>query len=139
MSTDNQHPTCPPKLGWIPPPYGVLKLNSDVAVRDGLSFVGVGAAIRNHNGDIVAAISKPMQGSFSAAVGELLALREALLLAKTLNLTVNISEVDEVNVAHDINSSGSINYDVGFVVNDVKVLMKEVENKSNVTGVPSNI
>ncbi|KAK4850805.1 hypothetical protein QYF36_009914 [Acer negundo] len=126
MSTDNQHPTCPPKLGWIPPPYGILKLNSDVAVRDGLSFVGVGAAIRDHIGDIMAAISKPIKRSFSAAVGELLALREGLLLAKNLNLTVNISEVDAVNVAHDINSSGSINYAIKFVVNDVKILMKEV-------------
>ncbi|KAK4837933.1 hypothetical protein QYF36_009657 [Acer negundo] len=126
MSTNNQHPTCPPKLGWIPPPYDIVKLNSDVAVRDGLSFVEVGAAIRDHNGDIVAVISKSMQGSFSAAVGELLALREGLLLAKNLNLTVNISEEYAVNVAHDINSSGSINYAVKFVVNDVKVLMKEV-------------
>ncbi|KAK4835239.1 hypothetical protein QYF36_007211 [Acer negundo] len=126
MSTDNQRPTCLPKLCWIPPPYGILKLNSDVAVQDGHSFVRVGAAIRYHNGDIVAAISEPMQGSFSAAVGELLALREGLLLATTLNLTVNISEVDAVNVAHAINSSGSINYAVKFVVIDVKVLMKEV-------------
>ncbi|KAK4841802.1 hypothetical protein QYF36_010733 [Acer negundo] len=65
-------------------------------------------------------------GYFSAAVGELLALREGLLLAKHLNLTVHIYEVDTVNVAHDINSSGSINYVVKFVVNDVRVLIQEV-------------
>ena len=104
MTSGNQIPNPPSKSGWNPPPFGSLKLNSNVAVRDDFPFVGMGAVIRDHKRDIATTISKHVQESFSAAIGEFLALREGLLLAKNLNLTIKFAEVDDVNIAHDINS-----------------------------------
>ena len=81
-----------------------------MAIRDSFPFIGLGAVIRNHNGEIIAAISKPWQGSFCAEVGEYLALREGLILAKKFNLTVKLAEVDAVNVANGVNLSDKVNY-----------------------------
>ncbi|KAK3183184.1 hypothetical protein Dsin_030470 [Dipteronia sinensis] len=47
-----------------------------------------GAVIRNSTGDVAAALSRPVEGIFSADVDEFLAVREGLLLAKQLHLEV---------------------------------------------------
>ncbi|KAK0600001.1 hypothetical protein LWI29_010624 [Acer saccharum] len=44
----------------------------------------IGAVIRNCDGLVVAALSKPFADVFSAELGEYLALRESLVLAKNL-------------------------------------------------------
>ncbi|KAK0603295.1 hypothetical protein LWI29_003462 [Acer saccharum] len=118
----------PPKIDWVPPPLGALKLNTDVAIRDGFPFIGLGAVIRDHNGDVLAAVSKPMIGLFNAEIGEFLALREGLLLAKRLNLVVNYAETDAVNVALNVNSDVCFINDAKFIVSDIKTLLKEVGN-----------
>ncbi|KAK4833459.1 hypothetical protein QYF36_005453 [Acer negundo] len=102
LSATITQPEVPHKLGWCPPPIYTLKLNSDVSIRDGFHFIGLVAAIRNHKGEIVAAISKPLQGSFCAELGEFLAHREGLLLAKRLNLTLKLAEVDDVDVVNAV-------------------------------------
>ncbi|KAL5735971.1 hypothetical protein ACOSQ2_030759 [Xanthoceras sorbifolium] len=73
---------------WLPPPAGSLKLNSDAAVKPGSSFLGFGVVVCDGQGKIVAASAKPLLGFFSTEIGELLALRERLLLAKDLNLVI---------------------------------------------------
>ncbi|KAL5751755.1 hypothetical protein ACOSQ2_022262 [Xanthoceras sorbifolium] len=73
---------------WLPPPTGSLKLNSDAAVKPGSSMMGSGAVVRDGQGKIVVASAKPLLGFFSVELGELLALREGLLLAKELNLII---------------------------------------------------
>ncbi|KAK3213406.1 hypothetical protein Dsin_018112 [Dipteronia sinensis] len=72
-----------------PPPMGSLKLNSDAAVKPKAAFIGVNAIIRDKLGGVVAALAKPLLGSFPGELGELLALREGLLLAKNLNVSVD--------------------------------------------------
>ncbi|KAK3204648.1 hypothetical protein Dsin_018694 [Dipteronia sinensis] len=88
--------------------------------------VGLGAAIRDDKGKIVAVLSKPFPGVFSADTGEFLALREGLLLAKNLNLSVQIDEVDAPNVASILNSSAPFLGDASFIVDDIKALCLEV-------------
>ncbi|KAK3220725.1 hypothetical protein Dsin_014695 [Dipteronia sinensis] len=68
---------------WSPPPHDSVKLNTDVSVRQGLDFIGLGAVIRNVDWKVLVASSKPFWGSFSAEIGEFLVLRDGLLLAKT--------------------------------------------------------
>ncbi|KAL5752074.1 hypothetical protein ACOSQ2_022581 [Xanthoceras sorbifolium] len=77
-------------LAWCPPSIGCLKLNSDVAIRDCFGAVGVRVAIRDLVGDIVAAASKVLPGSFSAEVGEFLALREVMLVSLLIILKLFI-------------------------------------------------
>ncbi|KAK0584714.1 hypothetical protein LWI29_017547 [Acer saccharum] len=65
---------------WNPPPKGSLKLNTDVAIRKGHQFIGVGGVIRDGRGKIIAAVYKAVDGLFSAEIGECMALQEGLLI-----------------------------------------------------------
>ncbi|KAL5834902.1 hypothetical protein ACOSQ4_014399 [Xanthoceras sorbifolium] len=111
---------------WIPSPLDSLKLNSDVAVKAGFSPIGVGCVIRNNSGVVLAASSKPLSGCFSAETGEFLALREGLLLAKSLQLQVSFVEVDALNVITAVNSGVSSFSLVFHIVEDIRALCKVV-------------
>uniref|UniRef100_A0A803PQV1 Reverse transcriptase domain-containing protein n=1 Tax=Cannabis sativa TaxID=3483 RepID=A0A803PQV1_CANSA len=47
-------------IPWKPPDMLGLKLNVDAAVNPISKVLGVGAIVRNHNGEVIAAISKPV-------------------------------------------------------------------------------
>ncbi|KAK3217672.1 hypothetical protein Dsin_011642 [Dipteronia sinensis] len=112
---------------WVPPDIGTLKLNSDVGMKPGGLFCRVEVVIMDDKGWVVTALSKPVQGNLSPEAGELVALREWLLMAKRLNLKISCVEFDACNVVSKVSS---VILDVGeteFVVNDIKTLFKEVE------------
>ncbi|KAM6582575.1 hypothetical protein CsatB_009577 [Cannabis sativa] len=56
---------CNSTSNWSNPPYGQLKLNVDAAIDESSRTIGIGAILRNSNGDIVACFSKPMFGKNS--------------------------------------------------------------------------
>ncbi|KAL5737824.1 hypothetical protein ACOSP7_030585 [Xanthoceras sorbifolium] len=119
---------------WSPPPAGSLKLNTDAAVKPGCSVLGSGAVVRDSQGKVVAASAKPLLGFFPAELGEMLALREGLLLAKELNLFIEWVELDAVNVvARVFNSLSSSVMDP--IVSDVKALFRAV-GVSNCHAIP---
>ncbi|KAL5773784.1 hypothetical protein ACOSQ2_013708 [Xanthoceras sorbifolium] len=64
-------------------------------------------------------------GFFSAELGELLALREGLLLAKELSLVIEWVELDAVNVVARVFSSFPSSF-VDPIVNDVNALFRDV-------------
>ncbi|KAL5740149.1 hypothetical protein ACOSQ2_029329 [Xanthoceras sorbifolium] len=114
------------QVAWIPLPSGCLKLNSDAAVKSGVKHVGLGGTIRNDKGAVVAAFAKPLVGVFGAEVGELLAVREGLMLGKNLGLKVDWVEIDAVNVAAAINSPSLVDGVAGGIFFDVNALCREV-------------
>ncbi|KAL5819206.1 hypothetical protein ACOSQ4_023048 [Xanthoceras sorbifolium] len=111
---------------WSCPPPGMLKLNTDVAVKPGNDCVGVGAVIRDSSRLVVAAVSKTLLGCFSAETSEMLALREGLLLARNLGLNVQLIEVDACNVVSSVLGSDSCCGENGLIVLDIKALLKVV-------------
>ncbi|KAL5819135.1 hypothetical protein ACOSQ4_022977 [Xanthoceras sorbifolium] len=111
---------------WSCPPLGMLKLNTDVAVKPGKNCVGVGAVIRDSSRLVVAAISKTLLGCFSAESGEMLVLRKGLLLARNLGLTVQLIEVDACNVVSSVLGSDSCCGENGLIVLDIKALLQVV-------------
>ncbi|KAK0587897.1 hypothetical protein LWI29_030839 [Acer saccharum] len=82
-----------------PPSPSTLKFNTDAAVFSGLSFIRIGAAIRDSEGKVLTALLKPFSGVFSVESAEVLALREGLVLAKQLGFQISWVEVDAANVA----------------------------------------
>ena len=112
---------------WYPPLIGSLKLNTDVSVKKGLLQCGVGAIVRDNKGWIVAALSKHMVGNFSPETGELIALREGLLLAQKLQLKIACVEVDACNVVSKVSSNVLDVGETEFIISDIKALFKEVE------------
>ncbi|KAL5757092.1 hypothetical protein ACOSQ2_021838 [Xanthoceras sorbifolium] len=120
-----QPPRQPRSAPWSPPPAGSLKLNTNAAVTPGCSVMGSGAVVRDSQGKVVAASAKPLLGFFPAELGELLALREGLLLAKEFNLIIEWVELDAVNVvARVFNSLPCSAMDP--IISDVKALFRAV-------------
>ncbi|KAL5762800.1 hypothetical protein ACOSP7_019064 [Xanthoceras sorbifolium] len=87
-----------PCVNWVSPPHGLLKLNSDVAVKQGGEFIGI----------------------------ELLALRGGLLLAEQLDFSVGLVEVDAVNVVASVNSFKLSSCFAGFVIEDIQVFCRDI-------------
>ncbi|KAL5808115.1 hypothetical protein ACOSQ3_028806 [Xanthoceras sorbifolium] len=90
------------------------------------SFTGLGAAIRDSSGKVVAVVSKFLAGSFSIKVGEALAFREGLLLAQNLGCPVSWVECDAANVVRAIVDS-DLNFGLASpIFLDVKALCRIV-------------
>ncbi|KAK0584046.1 hypothetical protein LWI29_006910 [Acer saccharum] len=73
---------------WLAPPPGQLKINTAATLRSNGLAIGVGVEIRDEKGLVVVARSKQLPGNFTAEIGELIALREGLQLAKFYNMKV---------------------------------------------------
>ncbi|KAL5781686.1 hypothetical protein ACOSP7_006715 [Xanthoceras sorbifolium] len=130
-------PPAPRKLcssSWSPPPAGSLKLNTDAAVKSGFSVMGSGAVVRDSQGKVVAASAKPLLGFFPAELGELLALREGLLVAKELSLIVEWVELDAANVVARVFNSCPRSF-MDPIVSDIKALFRAV-GVSNCHAIP---
>ncbi|KAK2663225.1 hypothetical protein Ddye_001799 [Dipteronia dyeriana] len=59
-------------------------------------------------------------------IGEFLALREGLLLAKFHNFQVHVAEVDASLVVSSLNLLGIISGDASYIVNDIRSLFSKV-------------
>ncbi|PON75588.1 hypothetical protein PanWU01x14_042130 [Parasponia andersonii] len=82
----------PSETLWSLPPFNQYKLNTDATVIEGdRRHIGVGAVIRNHAGQVVAAMSKKIPGRFSVEAAELLAVCEGLLLAGQAGIPISLS------------------------------------------------
>ena len=73
--------------GWTPPPPGIFKINVDGATSEDGQNSSVGAVIRDSCGAIIAAYGKFLQGQFSVAEVEALAVESRILLAQDMKLT----------------------------------------------------
>ncbi|KAK0586012.1 hypothetical protein LWI29_037842 [Acer saccharum] len=119
------------EVAWLPPPSRTLKLNSNAAVKDGSPHIGLGAIIRDSSGKVVVALAKPLVGNFSIEIGEFLAVRESLCLAKRFQLKVSWVERDAVNVVSGIlKHIEEIRRKKFFIGGEVNPLMEEFTSLS---------
>ncbi|KAL5773835.1 hypothetical protein ACOSQ2_013759 [Xanthoceras sorbifolium] len=129
-----QPPRQPCSASWSPPPASSLKLNTDAAVKSGFSVMGSGAVVRDSQGKVVAASAKPLLGFFPTELGELLALREGLLVAKELSLIIEWVELDAANAVARISNSCPSSF-MDPIVSDIKALFRVV-GVSNCHAIP---
>ncbi|KAL5822624.1 hypothetical protein ACOSQ4_020524 [Xanthoceras sorbifolium] len=83
---------------------------------------------------VVAASAKPFLGFFPAELGELLALREGLLVAKELSLSIEWVELDAANVVARVFNSCPFSF-MDPIVSDIKALFRAV-GVSNCHAIP---
>ena len=71
---------------WKPLDAGLLKVNLDGAIFDDLRAAGIGVAVRNEHGEVVAALAEQIPIPDSVFTLETLAARRAVLFARDLGL-----------------------------------------------------
>ncbi|XP_073120906.1 uncharacterized protein [Henckelia pumila] len=67
---------------WQPPPVGFCRLDVDASFQDQTSLCGVGGIIRGHEGKLLAAFGKTLPMPDTITLGELLAIREGIKVAR---------------------------------------------------------
>uniref|UniRef100_A0A803NVU4 Uncharacterized protein n=1 Tax=Cannabis sativa TaxID=3483 RepID=A0A803NVU4_CANSA len=96
-----------PLMPWTPPPLGMLKMNVDAALDSTGKITGIGALIRSSNGEVVAAISKPVLGCYASHEMEAIAMFHCLNWAIQLQLLVSLVETDALRVSNALCKSSS--------------------------------
>uniref|UniRef100_A0A803NGJ4 Reverse transcriptase domain-containing protein n=1 Tax=Cannabis sativa TaxID=3483 RepID=A0A803NGJ4_CANSA len=90
---------------WRPPDPLGLKLNVDAALHSDKKILGVGAVVRNHQGQVIAAFSKPVQGCFRSDEMEAKALFHSINWVMQQQLPITHIETDALRVSMALNSS----------------------------------
>ena len=99
---------------------GVFKVNFKVALFENIGSADIGVAIRDSNGEIIAALSQRILLHFSVEMAEAMAARRALLFAQELSLYKVMMEGDCLRVVSALNSSVSCNMLYGNVVEETR-------------------
>uniref|UniRef100_A0A803PLQ2 RNase H type-1 domain-containing protein n=1 Tax=Cannabis sativa TaxID=3483 RepID=A0A803PLQ2_CANSA len=92
---------------WQPPQFNGFKMNVDAATNEEQKKLGIGALIRDHNGTVIAAFSKVVQGNFRSDEMEAKALFHALNWALQNQLAITHIETDALRVSSAINHAST--------------------------------
>lgn len=111
---------------WSSPPVGFYKLNTDGAVDVVNGKRGLGAVLRNENGDLMGACAFPIFGNFSPFVTELLALKAGLQFALGTRTLPILVETDCSEAVRLVNSTDYCRAEEGVLIADVKALMYDI-------------
>ena len=89
---------------WTPPPPGVFKVNVDGATLEDGRNSSVGAIIRDSCGAVIAACCKYLQGHYSVAEVEALAVEAGISLAHNMKISQVIIESYAESTISDISA-----------------------------------
>lgn len=109
--TSNKAPSRPRSTSyicWVKPPLGWSKLNADASVSSNPHFAGGGGLLCNSIGDWIYGFSHSV-GSTSILLAELWALRDGLIMARSLGIQKIIVNVDASDINSLVSSSNSVN------------------------------
>jgi ribonuclease HI len=82
------------QIAWMPPDHDVLKFNIDGAFTPGHNIAGWGVIVRNHRGEVVAAMAGRSEYIADAFQAELTAAVKAIQLAEHLGVIHAVLETD---------------------------------------------
>lgn len=115
---------------WSPPPLDVLKLNVDGSFLSSSNFGGVGGVLRGHKGEFIAGFSHRKLAVFSPLHIELLAIKEGIQLLQTMDISQAMIHSDCLIAVQALNSAEEDLSPLGNLIEDIKVLFKELPNIS---------
>ncbi|XP_075641907.1 uncharacterized protein LOC142613431 [Castanea sativa] len=110
-------------MGWQPPQSAQYKLNFDAAIYTDMGRSGVGAIIRNENGEVMAALSAMGPFVQDSEEAEIVACRIALEFAIDAGFSDLVVEGDNVNVMRAIAWKCMDNSRLGMVIEDIHCLI----------------
>uniref|UniRef100_A0A803Q1R5 RNase H type-1 domain-containing protein n=1 Tax=Cannabis sativa TaxID=3483 RepID=A0A803Q1R5_CANSA len=114
------HTVKPP---WIAPPTEKFKLSTNATVDKMNEIVGIGAALRDSHGSVVAALSKPITDCYKLEEMEALGLALALQWLLSHNLSANYIETDSMLVVQGLKAAPNCNSTFHTILKDVNFLI----------------
>ena len=111
---------------WRKPQVGWLKCNVDAAIFNQLGVIGLGCVIRDEYGSFVAAKSETRIGPLEPNLAEGMCCKEAFSWVKSLGYTKVIIELDAQQLIQALNNSVSDHSYYGVLVDDCKILSKDL-------------
>ncbi|XVF16185.1 hypothetical protein REPUB_Repub10bG0010000 [Reevesia pubescens] len=109
--------------GWIPPRTGNAKINVDAATFIDLKEIGIGVAIRDCEGEVLALLSKRVKAPTDPYIAESIALLEALTFALEIGIRNVEVEGDSLLTVRAVESSGMDHSVAGGIIEAVKKLI----------------
>ncbi|KAL5782799.1 hypothetical protein ACOSP7_007828 [Xanthoceras sorbifolium] len=116
---------------WVRPPIGSFKLNTDASVC-ALGLIGLGAVIRDAQGQAVLSGSSVLQSVVPIPFAEALAIQFGLSLAADNGIGPLLVESDCLGIINHINQGSSLFSEVGLIVDGIHVVLK---NRSGTRGI----
>ncbi|KAK9997071.1 hypothetical protein SO802_021757 [Lithocarpus litseifolius] len=112
---------CPSKKRprWKPPDSGFEKANFDGAIFEDLSVAGIGVAVRNEHGEVVATLAEKIPIPNSIFTLETLAARRAVLFVQELGLRNVVFEGDSESSIQAISNRLLSHSSCGHIIHDI--------------------
>uniref|UniRef100_A0A803Q9K5 RNase H type-1 domain-containing protein n=1 Tax=Cannabis sativa TaxID=3483 RepID=A0A803Q9K5_CANSA len=110
-------------IPWKPPDVNCLKMNVDAAVNAMDKVLGIGAVVRNCKGEVVAALSKSIQGHFRSDEMEAKALFHSLNWAFQQQIPISQVETDALRVSSALATSRKDLSCFSDLIDDVRCLL----------------
>ena len=111
---------------WKKPEVGWLKCNVDAALFNQQGKIGLGCIIRDENGVLVAAKNDLLKGPMIPAIVEAMCCKEALSWINSLGYSRMIMELDAQKIILAINGSYGENSYFGTLIDDCKILSRDL-------------
>ena len=120
--------TTQPKNTWQPPPPSVYKLNFDAAIFAELQCSGLGAIIRNSDGEVMAAMSVKGPSINSSEEAKALACRRAIEFSMEVGFSELLIEGDNATVMKAVSSSSGNHSLLGHIYADIQCYLRGLQS-----------
>lgn len=111
---------------WAKPGIGFLKLNVDGVYNANSLMGGVGAVIRDSDGNFVAGLAMAFDHVSSPLFAKALAVREGLALVSSRGFQNVLVESDSLQITQALGASSMDLSPVGIIVEDSKAFASEI-------------
>ncbi|KAH9743515.1 putative reverse transcriptase/RNA-dependent DNA polymerase [Citrus sinensis] len=116
-------------LGWNPPQEGFVKINTDAATNSEKNLAGLGAVIRDENGQVTATAIKVSKFHGSVAYAEAEAMEWGLQVAKDAHVKDVIMESDSQEVVSLVNNRQGSRSEIYWVVLEIQKLKESFDHE----------
>jgi hypothetical protein len=115
---------------WQKPPMGICKLNWDAAVDSQGRRIGIGAIVRDHNGEVLAMLCETMAFINDPVTAEALAARRGAELCQSLGILKLVLEGDALQIVQALRSTGDRWCPYGLIIEDTRRMLRNFQECS---------
>ena len=112
-------------IRWIPPDYPWYKINVDAAVFSNKKAVGIGVVVRDHEGSMLATLSKCIPLPLGPLAAEAKAMEEAAHLARDIGLQEVIFETDSSIISGALTGSSTAPVTVEDIIRGIQHTLRD--------------